>query len=236
MITTQKTAIPTETATIESKITLNHNVVELRLAKPSGFTFAAGQFIQLIVTESEPRIRRSYSISSTPESPYIELCIKLLPDGIGSAYVAARRVGDTLSFLGPQGKFVVNDHTAPITCVATGVGLAPIIGIIEDELVHQRNTSDINLIFGVRSEQDIFWMERLETLARDYANFHYTLTLSQPSTSWQSHTGRVTSHLPNSLPTPHHVFLCGSLDMVKDVRQHFTALGLPPTMIHFEIF
>jgi ferredoxin-NADP reductase len=232
MLTTAKTPL---SATIESKTQLTADVIELRLSRPVDFDYSAGQFIQFLVSDAEPRVRRSYSLSSTPAHPYLELCIKLIPGGIGSTHIGNKSVGDTFDFIGPQGKFVVNTPSS-ITCIATGVGLAPIMGIIEDELTNKKNTAPINLLFGVRNETDIFWLDRLETLARDYANFHYILTLSQPSSSWQSHHGRVTAHLPGVSNLEQQFYLCGSLDMVKDVKHHLTTIGVPAPNVHFEIF
>jgi ferredoxin-NADP reductase len=227
------------------KTMLNENVVELRLAKPEGFSYVAGQFIQLVVSKNEPLvvsptgtepvIRRSYSISSTPNDPYIELCIKYVPGGVGSTYVAQLSVGDSIQFLGPNGRFIARNPPESLSCIATGVGLAPIMGLVTDELQHKKNTAPIELIFGVRQESDIFWLERLETLARDYANFSYTLTLSQPTPTWQSVRGRVTAHLPTEVAHK-KFYLCGSQEMVKDVRTLLVSQGVEAKDIHFEIF
>jgi len=40
--------------------------------------------------------------------------------------------------------------------VATGVGISPMVGIIQDELINKKTTQPIHLLFGVRSEKDIF--------------------------------------------------------------------------------
>lgn len=223
-----------KTAVIE-KLFLTSSVIELRTTKPEGFSFVAGQFVQLHVPDNSTTTLRSYSISSKPDSPYLEYCIKLLPQGKGSAFVQTLKNDDTVIFEGPQGKFVIPEGMRDIYFVATGVGIAPMISMLTYELEHKKNTSSIHLLFGLRHEVDIFWLERLETLARDYKNFSYTITLSQPSTTWGGSTGRVTTHLPEEIKK-HHFFVCGSLPMVKDVRSLLVSRGADVRSIHFEIF
>ena len=99
----------------------------------------------------------------------------------------------------------------------------------------KKNTNQIHCLFGVRREIDIFWIDRLETLARDYENFSYTLTLSQPTSTWDGKLGRVTDHL-GKIDTRGQYFGCGNLEMIKDVRELLTAAEVPMKQIHFEIF
>lgn len=220
---------------LQQKTNLTADVVEFRFSKPEGFDFLAGQFVQIFIPHEEAMVKRSYSISSTPADPYIEFGIKILPDGIGTQYLNNLRQGDTITVRGPLGHFVSKDIDSPLCFVATGVGLSPIYGIIADELKHKGNRQHLHLYFGVRHEADIFWMDRLETLARDYDNFSYTLTLSRPSDTWDSAEGRVTAHMERH-PETDHFYLCGSPDMVRDVREGLMSRGVDPTQIKFEIF
>jgi NAD(P)H-flavin reductase len=98
-------------------------------------------------------------------------------------------------------------------------------------------TTKLEVLFGVRSEADVFWLERLKNYDEMHAQFSYQVTLSRPDqpTAWQGLVGRVTAHIPH-----HHVeaeyYLCGSLEMVKDVRKILVDKGVPMKQIHFEIF
>lgn len=217
------------------KTALNQDVFELRFSKPDSFEYRAGQFVQFLIPDGEKKITRSYSISSLPKEDYIEFCVKIIPDGLASTYFKNMKIGEEVEFKGPLGRFVSNENNNSICLVATGVGLAPIYGIVENELKVKKNPSRVHLHFGVRSEKDIFWLERLETLDRDFENFSYTLTLSRPTDTWDSHKGRVTEYAKDE-EVDQDFFLCGSAEMVKEVRQILVEKKADPKRIHFEIF
>ncbi len=220
---------------VTEKILLTENVIEFHLKKPPSFVYTAGQFIQLHVPDGEKTVLRSYSLSSSPHDPDLELCVKIIPSGKASAYLGHVSPGDSLVFDGPQGRFTHPTDPIPLVCIATGAGIAPIMSIVSDELAFKKNESPIELIFGVRSEADIFWLERLETLQRDYNNFHYTLTLSQPTPTWDSHRGRVTAHLPLQT-TNKKFYICGSPQMIMDVRKILLERKADAKTIYFEAF
>ncbi len=211
------------------------DTVELHLQRPSGFNFLAGRFIQFLIPDADKVAKRSYSLSSHPQAPDIEVCLKLLPGGLASTYFTQVTGATSINFTGPQGKFICSVSSSPLYFVATGSGLGPIMSILTDELKNKSNTAAINLLFGVRSEADIFWLDRLDELTKLFSNFTYQLTLSQPGPLWSGLSGRVTLHLPGAAAGQYY-FLCGSADMVKDARIILMARGSEANDIHFEIF
>lgn len=218
-----------------SRRSIAQDMFELRFTKPHDFHFITGQFIQLQIPEGDSFVLRSYSLSSTPDDEYIELCVKILPDGKASKYLLEMTEGSPLTIQGPLGRFTCVDKAEGRYFVATGAGLAPIMGMIRDEL--PKNGTEIHLLFGVRSEDDMFWIDRLEELKKKYEFFSYHVTLSQPKPNggWAGLRGRVTDHLLHHL-IKHHYYLCGSAPMVKAVRAQLLQNGIPLERIHFEIF
>lgn len=225
----------THVLTLKEKVQLTKDVYELRFDKPARFEYGAGQFMQCIVPDGDSHCLRSYSLSSAPARDYLEFCVKMLPNGKASALFQAMQIGDTVECKGPSGRFTNPSADMPLQFIATGVGLAPIAGILSDELEVKKNKQPMHLLFGVRHESDIFWLERLETLARDHENFSYTLTLSQPSEMWDAASGRVTAHL-EACTIHASYFICGSAPMIKDVRAGLIEKKVNPSQIHFEIF
>ena len=229
--------LPVYSCPVVSKKQLTDDMVELRLAKPDSFHYQAGQFVQWLVPDGDTTVRRAYSLSSAPSDREIEFCVKLLSDGKASALVKQLQPNDTLRIQGPRGMFVNPNHHTSLYFIATGAGLAPIMGIIRDELERKKTDAEIRLLFGVRAEADIFWHDRLETLRSSHENFSYQITLSQPKAGggWSGLRGRVTDHVLHHLVT-HNFFLCGNAAMVKDVRQVLLENGVDGGRIHFEIF
>lgn len=229
--------LPIYSAQVISKKLLTSDIIELRLSKPANFHYQAGQFVQWLVPDGAAVIRRPYSLSSAPHDQEIEFCVKILPGGVASALAEQLQPNETLQIQGPRGKFVHAGENTPLYFIATGAGVAPIMGLIRDELEYKKTDDEIRLLWGNRSEGDVFWNDRLESLKQAYDNFSYHLTLSQPKAGggWSGLRGRVTDHILHHLVN-HEFFLCGNAAMVKDVRQLLLENGVMGEKIHFEIF
>ena len=226
-------------AKILSKDNLTSDVICLSLAKPKKFTYTAGQFIQFYIadiTNKKNEILRSYSIASSPNEKDLKFCIKLVSNGKTIQYFKKAKIGQSLKFSGPAGRFTNMGSLNPLYFVATGVGIAPIMSIIQNELIDKKTAQSIHLLFGVRKENDIFWIDILDNLKEKYKNFDYKLTLSQSSPKWSGAKGRVTDHLPKKIEKNDRYFICGNIAMIKDVSNFLETQGLPKTNIHFESF
>ncbi len=215
---------------------LTKDVLELMFEKPDGFEYRAGQFVQWEIPSGDKSVFRSYSLSSSPEDHFLQFCLKLLPAGKASSLAASIAAGSELRFHGPMGNFT-NTQKRPLYFVATSAGIAPIISIIRDELEHKKTEAEVRLLFGVRSEDDIFWQDRLEDLKSRFNNFTFHITLSQPKpdNGWGGLRGHVTNHILHHLVN-HNFYLCGNAAMVKDVRQALIKNSISQEQIHFEIF
>ncbi len=221
---------------LAQKIQLTPDMLELHFIKPDGFDFQAGQFVQFFIPSEPTPALRAYSISSAPQARDLEFCVKLLPDGKASTHFIQMHEGETVKMRGPKGHFT-NNHPTPMYCIATGAGMAPLMSIIQEELCYKKTDREVRLLFGVRSEEDVFWQERFEMLAKESPFFSFDITLSQPKPTggWAGLRGRVTEHILHHL-SDHHFFLCGNAAMVKDVRQILLENGIDKQYIHFEIF
>lgn len=222
-------------ATLSKKIQLTPDMVELHFTRPEEFSYLAGQFIQVLVPDGTDITPRSYSLASAPKDTNLVLCVKVLPNGKGSGYLNSLTIGQEITFRGPLGHFVCTEDAVAHFFIATGAGIAPILGMMRDELENKQIRKDIHLLFGVRYEEDVFWLDQLDKLTSQYENFSYRLTLSRPTDGWTGLKGRVTEHLAEH-PVDHDFYLCGSMDMVKDVRGLLLKNGVGPKKIRMEIF
>lgn len=223
-------------AKVKQNLTLTHDVFELTLETKEDFNFNAGQFINIKINDGEKVCFRAYSIASRPEGKQLKLCIKKIDGGRGSTWLQSLKADDEIVFLGPSGKLTFQTSGKKIIFVATGTGVAPFAGIIEDELL-KKNRQDMELYFGLRHEKDIFYKDKFEKLALENANFHFYLTISRPETAdYKGQTGRVTGLLESLTIDKENteVFICGLKDMLQEVNGIFLKKGLDPTSIHLE--
>ncbi len=225
-------------AVIEKKEQLTKSVilVTFQLVNPSEIMFLAGQTLMLNVSQG---INRSMSIASPPQDKtHILMCHDVSPNGPGSQWTIAHNVGDTATFMAPLGMFVMDkeSHRKKVL-VATGTGIAPYRSMLLDYL-ENGGTDDITLYWGMRHEEDLYWVSDFQQLSLTYPHFRFVLTLSKPTDSWQGRRGRVTEHViqeEQNLPAT-DFYLCGNQLMIKDVETQLAQKGVPTRQIFKELY
>lgn len=213
-----------------------------KMIDPTVLEFKAGQHF---IFEINSRAVRQLSIASAPQTKdSFQLCIDISPRGPASLFIEGLKAGDQVRCRGPLGRFVLSDEAAKnILFVATGVGIAPLKSMIFD-LYNRRaepevkKIKQIELYFGVRFSKDIFYFDQFEKLAADWPKFKFFPTLSKPDAAWAGLKGRVTDHLvKNEIAVAQtEAYLCGSGQMIVDVKELLQAKGMPDTQIYFEKF
>ena len=90
---------------------------------------AAGQFFQVGVQAGGSLLRRPYSVAWTnPESGLLAFLFSVV--GRGSAWLADREPGHTLTLVGPLGRGFELEGSGPAICLAGWLGVAPLPALI----------------------------------------------------------------------------------------------------------
>lgn len=213
----------------------------LQLETPQTISFTPGQFLSVQVG---PNINRSYSIASAPSrNNTIDLLVDVAPGGPGSQYFLKEEVGAPVSFIGPMGKFVLEKEEGTIVFLATGTGVAPFKSMLDHLFEKQKAAQDyhlrqVYLYLGFRHEENVFWHEYFESRAHENPNFHYLITLSQPTEQWLGCRGYVQSCIDTQLliRPDSHIYLCGGRNMVKGTLEYLRQNKTPENQLHFEPF
>ena len=102
-----------------------------------------------------------------PTRTHVELQIRRVPGGAGTGYVHEQlKLGDTLSFNGPNGRFLVRkSRGGPLLFLAGGTGVSSPRSMILD-LLEEGYAEPITLVHGVRAQADLYGREEFEALAR----------------------------------------------------------------------
>lgn len=213
--------------------------LKFELVEPESLTFIAGQYISLKIDEQGNR--RSYSIATTPDVDHgFGLVAEMVPGGVGSTYLVNLQPGDTVEFLAPLGKFVVDVSTKKRLFVATGSGIVPIWSMINDLLLVRQETAPLRLHWGMRSEADLFWVDNLERLAEVHPNFVFDIVLSQASEEWSLCRGHVQDCLRRDFGEARLAdwqgYVCGSPAHVADIARTLAELGMHDEQIVHERF
>jgi ferredoxin-NADP reductase len=217
-----------------------------RLVMPSGsrlpFDYLPGQYLILKHEIDGQKVKRSYTIASSPtRSGYCELTIKREERGLVSRYMHDMlHEGAVLNITAPAGRFTFTGAEAErIVMIAGGVGITPLMAKIR-YLTDLAWPGTIQLIFSVKTEQDIIFREELESLQKRFANFKVTVTLTRDmSPTWRGERGRITPTLLTrvvaDLPR-NRVHLCGPTEMTDPVITMLRDLGVPAEQIKVESF
>lgn len=233
--------------------------IHLELINPNKIDFLAGQYVILAIDKAKG-IRRDYSIASLPSTNHaVELLIDVKPQGEGSKYLANLKPGDKIEFMGPFGSFVVKNECLnsqlPITnrqllFVATGSGISPIRAMILDLLQTKKHQGQIRLWWGMRYQEDCFWVEDFDDLEKEYPNFEWDLVLSKPPDDWPLHRGYTTTHVLDYVQngmkneelrmtndnSTFCFYLCGNQHMIDDTSTELKKIGINMEHVHTEKF
>ncbi len=214
--------------------------LEWQVAEGGRFDFLAGQFISLTLVRNGNEHTRAYSIASAPRPDgTFDICLNRVPGGLFSNYLCDLAPGAKMDFTGPHGFFVVRRPVErDIVFIATGTGIAPIRGMLEDLFASGNAVGrDVWLLFGVRHPETILYRDEFERLAASHPRFHFLPALTRPPADWPGARGRVQEHLRAHFRGRRDVdvYICGLKAMVDDVRQILKQeFGLDRRQIHYE--
>ena len=232
----------TELRRLQGRVTamerISPDLMRLFVALPGNekLAFVAGQYINIIL---EDGAKRAFSFANPPADPgqppstagdVIELHVRLIPGGRFTTHVfEGMKVGDTLDFEGPLGRFTLHDSERPILFLAGATGFAPIKSILEDAF-RKGVSRPMELYWGVRTAGDLYLLDTIERWQREHANFRFVPVLSEAGddASWTGRRGYVHEALLADHPdlSGYEVYACGSVRMVEAAVPDFLAHGL----------
>jgi 3-ketosteroid 9alpha-monooxygenase subunit B len=130
------------------------------------FAYRAGQYVTIRVEIDGKRLRRSYSMSTAPETdPHLRITIKRVKDGRVSAWINSTiKVGDVIDVMPPAGGFVLRDRTVPVVLLGGGSGITPLISLAKSALATTQR--QITLVYANRDQASVIFAAELEALAK----------------------------------------------------------------------
>jgi ferredoxin-NADP reductase len=245
-MTTTSTANPART-TYEAKIEriLDHTPDTrsffLRLVDRQRLTFLPGQFLSFQLLVGGETLTRPYSIASSPEeNDLLEICLNLVPGGLGSQYLFAREVGDPLHFTGPWGTFVL-DQPPEAECVfiADGTGIAPIRPMLRRALTSFSRSFPVRLLYSAPSERDLLYCEEWGTWEKQCDRFIFTPLLNYPPKGWQGLHEPLVEYVHNHYTLrdkdrSRHFYICGVGQQVTQLRDFLRRAGYQRRAVQYE--
>jgi NAD(P)H-flavin reductase len=210
----------------------------LRIGKPAGFTYRAGQHVKLGAPGGKSA---SFSIASAPHDAHLEFCVELVPDGRVTPALFRLAPGDAVE-LGdrPKGSFTLDESVPRHVMVATVTGIAPLRSMLRDAL-HRGVDADFVVLHGASFGHELPYFDELLALAASNARVEYRPTVSRDTaenSGWPHERGRVDDLArrvaPDHATAGTRVYACGNPGMVEQVSGDLGAGGFAVSTEKFD--
>ncbi|GAB3910999.1 phenylacetate-CoA oxygenase/reductase subunit PaaK [Larkinella knui] len=211
--------------------------------------YQPGQYLTFILPFEGQKVRRSYSMSSSPHTDVsLAVTIKRLPGGVVSNYLCDTvKVNDSLETLEPLGTFVPKldpKNQRRIILIGAGSGITPLISMAKS-ILHVEPRTQLWLLYGNRTRSSIIFENELHELVQQAGGrFRITHMLSQPDENWTGLRGRLNQSsilkLLEELPIDEirrtEFYICGPDGLMDEARGALKLLNVPTDQVHKESF
>jgi len=203
-------------------------------------SYKAGQFITLIFDHHNEQIRRSYSLSSSPDEDLFAITVKKITNGEISRFLLAKiKPGDIINAEAPAGRFVIRDYQAEkdIILFAAGSGITPILSQLK-YILKRPGKSNITLIYSSTNAESVLFNGELYTLATNHPD---RLTVIKLLSSEGKRLNNIIVEQLVKQAVKHDLakaefYLCGPFTYMRMIRLTLLYMGIEPTQIRKENF
>lgn len=216
-----------------------------QLARPEGFEFSAGQYVDVSLvdppfTDAQGSMR-SLSIASAPHEEALLFVVRLR-DTAFKRSLASIRLGEPVRFDGPVDDIVLpTTGDRPLALIAGGVGIASFLSPLR-EAARAGTPLPATLFYSNRRPEDAAFLGELVDLARRIPGFRFVPTMTSAVRSrlpWHGETSRIDArmlarHLP-ALRGPRW-YISGSTAFISALRQELEGAGVPRADLWLEMY
>lgn len=211
----------------------------IRIVRPDGFDFTAGQFMPVRIRVDGRELTRCYSISSAPAvQGYLEISVKR-QGVVSNALHATARPGSLLTIRQAAGSFTFPaGDDRPIVLIAGGIGVTPLMSMLRHAVMTEPGRP-ISLLYGVHTECDFAFRDEIECLARRHPQFRLRLAAATGTTTSRVYPGRIDASLLKAIvpDLAHSIsFVCGPTPMIESMKALLANEGVPASQIRHEVF
>jgi ferredoxin--NADP+ reductase len=230
----------------ETVVSVRHytdRLFSFRVTRPQSFRFRSGEFVMIGLPNAEKPVFRAYSIASPAWDEEIEFFSIKVPDGPLTSHLQRIQPGDTVLLRQKATGTLVTDALTPakrLFMISTGTGIAPFASLVRDpdtydkfkEIVVTHTCRDhAELAYGVELFDNLVTDPLIGELTQGRVTLYSTTTREITP-----RMGRITRLIENGRfyedlgiaplsPETDRVMICGSIHMLKDVKDLVEGLG-----------
>ncbi|MFT6868259.1 MAG: ring-1,2-phenylacetyl-CoA epoxidase subunit PaaE [Cyclobacteriaceae bacterium] len=233
---------------IKEVIIVGEDAVNVVFENPgSKFQYEPGQFITIIDTINGEKIRRAYSLCTTPfidKDPAVT--VKRAHEGRMSNHINDYfKAGDVVQVMEPMGKFTTtysNDTVRKAIFFGGGSGITPLYSVMRSVLLKE-NFSKVALVYGNRNEGHIIFKKELDQLSDEFGGrFQITHVLEEDPNGLTHHHGYVTTEMVGDILQEigfgdmAEYYICGPQQMMDVVKDGLIRVDVDTKKIKMESF
>lgn len=232
-----------------SKLVSRDEVAErttaFRFARPSQWTFRAGQFLDMTLvdppeTDAEGN-SRAFSIASAPHEETLMVATRMR-DTAFKRVLGAMPLGSVVKLEGPSGDLTLHNNVSrTAVLLAGGIGITPfrsmVVRAAKEKLAHR-----IFLFYSNRRPEDAPFLEELEALQKENPNYKLIACMTEMAKSqrtWHGETGQIDramlARYLNDAVSPIY-YIAGPPEMLKGLHATIAGAGADDDDIRSEEF
>lgn len=233
--------------TVVERTVESAEIVSFRLAASDGqpvMDFKPGQYIGLHLWVDGEELRRNYSLSASPDGYTYRISVKREPGGVVSNHLHDHvQVGAKLPLNAPSGIFTLQDGARPISFISGGVGITPVLPLLDQALATGR---PVTVIQCARDAHVHAFRDTIDAAAADHPQLsrYYCYDRDDGAGEHRPHAvGYLTrEQLEAWLPPAQDgvrdvdVYFLGPKPFMRMLRSHLREAGVPDGQVHFEFF
>ena len=216
---------------------------QFRISRPPSFRFRSGEFVMIGLPNAAKPVYRAYSIASPAWDDELEFFSIKVPDGPLTEHLQKIAVGDTILMRKKPTGTLVNDALLPgerLYMFATGTGIAPFASLIRDPETYEK-FDELILVHTCREVAELeYGLELVRDLKEDPLIGEFAARLRHVTSATRgdhARTKRITTMIedgslfaelavPRLNPATDRAMICGSMEMLRDVKALCEAHGL----------
>jgi ferredoxin-NADP reductase len=233
------------TSVLQNRREVAQGTMAFRFEKPPGWTFTAGQYLDLTLTDPPETDAegntRTFSIASAPSEETLMITTRMR-DTAFKRVLKTMSIGGTVTIEGPSGDLTLPaDSDRPVVFLAGGIGITPfrsmLVHATREKLPHR-----LFLFYSNRRPEDAPFLVELRALEKENRRFTLIATMSEMTSSqrpWNGETGLIDAallsrHLKDAVAPIYYV--AGPPVMVKALSETLRKQSVPEADIHAEEF
>ena len=219
--------------------------MSFRFEKPSGWTFEAGQAMDITLlapseTDAEGNTR-TFTIASAPYEKSLMVATRMR-DTAFKRVLKVMPVGTAVQIEGPAGDLTLHrDPARTAVFLSGGIGITPFRSIVFDA-AKERLPHRILLFYSNRRPEDAAFLAELQTLEKENANYKLIASMTEMEKShrpWRGETGVIGKEMLarnlKDAASPIY-YIAGPPEMVKGLHTMINESGVDEGDIRTEEF